>query len=274
MANCNICGNFVPDAQYQVHAMSCFSSKSAPGAANYQSFADSFSKGFENARRQAEEKARFEEESKRQAEEMVIQEDKFVLIAKGLDADLAEANARNLARLKKLEVKFFELTSGDIGVNLSAFIKQKTSSQYKYFLAWGVLEFLLIWVLYIGASISADSAPGSLMHIFSNIILGGSLILLIMLSLYSIYAWIQFMRSVDKKVAIEVIRVDKFSMKFFEVEAAKLQKARLTDLGQNEVRVKNELKTLEAEVSKIPAIPFLDLTDFRSELKKALQVSS
>jgi hypothetical protein len=270
MANCNICGNFVPDAQYQVHAMSCFSSNSAPGVVNYQNFTDSFSKGFNEARRKAEENERAALEAKRIAEEQRILEDKFVLIAKGLSPDLAEANARNLARLKKLESEFVSLTSDNSNSKSPAFTKQKTYSQIKFFSSGILIAFLLLVIMYLGSSLYSQTSAGSFLRVISNVLLAFSLISIILLSFYCIYGWIQFMRSVDGKTQMENVKIDKFSKRLFLGDIPKLQEARLSDIELGRMNLKAALTTLYQQVEGIPPIPFLDLVDFRNLLRSSL----
>lgn len=270
MASCNICGNFVPDAQYQVHAMSCFSSNSAPGVVNYQNFTDSFSKSFNEARRKAEERERAAQEAQRIAEEQLILEDKFVLIAKGLNPDLAEANARNLARLKKFESAFVSLTSGDFNSKFPAFTRQKTYSQIKFFSSVVLLASLPMMSMFLGSSLYSQTSTGSFLRVISNVLLAISLISIISLSIYSIYGWVQFMRSVDGKIQMENLRIDRFSKRLFLTDIPKLQEARLSDIEVNRKNLKAELTTLYQDVEGIPPIPFLDLVEFRNLLRKSL----
>jgi hypothetical protein len=270
MANCNICGYFVPDAQYQVHSMSCFSSNSAPGVVNYQNFTDSFSKSFNEARRKAEEAQRAEQEARRIAEEQLILEDKFVLIAKGLNPDLAEANARNLARLKKLESEYERLTSQNSESESPAFSKQKFYAQSKYFLIIVLFALVPMIIMYLGSALYSKASGGSFLQAIANALLALSLIAIILLSIYSIFGWIQFMRSIDGKVQIENLKIDKYSKHLFMKVAPILREAKLSDAQLHQENLRVALETLLKEVEKIPTVPFLDLADFRNLLRRSV----
>jgi hypothetical protein len=272
MAYCNSCRSYFPDSNIEVHSISCFAS-STPGGSGSQTLTSSFSQGFENAQRNAEAK-RAKDEAKAEAArrrkiELEIAErekSKSILVANGIDPDIAEAHARNLHTLNDLATEF---ESKYAKLQVPEFKKTNFKKIVAQFVYWSSLSLFssFIFLAWLELTSASDGSPNDgLKYTFSIILIVLWLVLTILITMYGIYSWIQLGRSIDSKVEFTRVKLDKFSRMFFARVKEVLENSREQESNENrEIRLEL-LNSIKQQVDVIPVIPFLDPTEFRSKL--------
>jgi len=275
MAYCNSCRSYFPDSNIEVHSISCFanSASGGTGVSGSQTFASSFSQGFENAQRNAEAK-RANDEAKAEAArqrkvELEIAErekSKSILVANGIEPDIAEAHARNLQSLNELSTNFKIMHAKDQVPGLNSTNLKKMIAQVIY---WGFsLIFLSFsFLAWLGLTSTSDGlTEGGLKYTISMILIVIWLLLTILITIYGIYSWIQFGRSIDSKIDFSRVKMDKFSRRFFARVKEILENSREEELSEHRESRLQLLNSIKHQVDLIPVIPFLDPTEFRSKL--------
>jgi hypothetical protein len=279
MAYCNSCRSYFPDSNIEVHSISCFatSTSGGSGGSGSQAFASSFAQGFENAQRNAEAKrandeAKAEAARRRKIEQEIAEREKSksILVANGIDPDIAEAHARNLQSLNEIVTDFdFKYAKGQVPEFKRTNLK-KGIAQVIY---WGFMLFFLslTFLAWLELAPTSNGLPSDgLRYTFSIILIILWAVSTILISFYGVYSWIQLGRSLDSKIEFSRVKLDKFSRNFFARVKEILENSREQEINDHRDSRLEFLNSIKKQVDLVPEIPFLDPTEFRSRLKSEI----